>query len=531
MGIRYIDQEPTKAPSIRYLDEEPPRDYSPVRQEYTGITAPLGRLSEDVRNRAAAVAEIQAMRDRGEITKPEEVLYMAGTGGAGLVGDIGANIIETGVSSADYLTGGALSKTGDLLGAGARNVGSFVGRLPSMGGGTIGERLPGELGGLLESSGDFAEKNRRAAIAAKSVGNLALLAPAVKYGEDIISAGGKLKRTVDASKVSKMSANELREKSSDLYKLAESKGGKLKPEFTEKLFQQYAKVKSKTAAGDIIEGQSDAARIIRELGDEYSGKSLNFETLMEMDEKLGQKAFSQVDNFGKVNDEGRKLLQMQSELRSALNSADDSLFVGGRGGFEVAKEAKKYWSAQAQMRDVERIIENAQYMQQPSTALKTGFRTLLRDKKRMKGYSPEARFAIEKAAKTGGIEGFYRLLGSDLVPIIAASAGGGATLSAGGVGALAAIPARIGQKLSQGQAIRMAQRKARQVEDAIRAGVLTPEAGKTEILKAYRDLGVPTVMTAAPISGATYLEEQVAPIQETMSERARRIYQQKGQNQ
>lgn len=521
-GFVLDEPQASALPSGFQLDKKP-KDYSPIREEYTGITAPIGRLAEDVRNRALAAQEIQDMYRAGQISKPEEIAYLAGKAGAGLVGDIGANVIETGLQGADYLTGGAVTKGKELLGAGVSNVGSVVGRLPTMGGGKLGEELPRELGRIAESAEDFSEENRRAAIAAESFANIALIAPALKYGEDIISKGGKLKQTVKNSQIRKMSSDELREKSSDLYALARQKGGDLKENFTDDLLTDFGKMQPKTQAGAIIEGQSRADQIISDLADSYSGKKLDFDTLMEMDEKLGQAAFSEVDNFGKMTNEGRKLYQMQGKLRSAVDNAADDMFVSGREGFEIAKEAKKYWAAQAQLRDIERVIENAQYMQQPSSSIKTGMRQIIRDKSRFNRYSPETQFAIKKAASTGALEGFYRAMGSDLLPIVAGGAGGGATMGAGGVGALAAIPARGVQKLSQRQAINVASRKAAQVEDAIRAGILTPQAGREKILKAYVELGIPMTQALAPIGAATYANE-------TLTEKVRRLNAQKAEN-
>lgn len=455
-------------------------------EKYSGALAPIGRFSESLKERTQQASDIKAMYEAGEITKPEEVAYLALASGGGFVTDIAGNILQTGLESANKLTGGALN-------AGISRLGSAVGGLPSVGGGTIGERIPGELGFLASQYQDFAQKNPRQALALESALNAAAIAPGLKYGEDIISSTGKLKKTISASKIKQMSSDEIRQKSSDLFTLARQKGGDLKPEFTDDLIKDFSKIQPKTKMGQIIEGESKASSIINDIAEQYGGKNLTFDELMEADEMLGKAAFSEVDAFGKMNNEGRKLYEMQNKLRSAIDSAEDSAFIGGRQGFEIAKEARKYWQAQAKLRDVERIIQGAADAQQPTTVLKNGFRRLRKDK-RYNSFTLREKDAIDRAAETGVLEGFFKLTGSGLVPIIAGAAGAGAS---GPGGALAAIPAYAVQQGAKKVSGAIANRAALNVKNAIRAGVLSPNATADDVLRAYGGLAAPLAKSGA----------------------------------
>jgi hypothetical protein len=86
------------------------------------------------------------------------------------------------------------------------------------------------------------------------------------------------------------------------------------------------------------------------------------------------------------------------------------------------------------MEDINRIIKNAEFTDNPATSIKNGFRTLARNKKRMRGYTKKERRLIEKTAKSGVVSNTLRtVVGSRLL-----SAGFGFALG-GTAGGLASV--------------------------------------------------------------------------------------------
>lgn len=448
-----------------------------------------GNLAYDLRKRATAADEIRAMRQSGQISKPEEIFQLAGKVGAGTVADISGNILASGLKTADKLTGGIGS-------AGISKLMGAVGSLPSGSGLSMAEQLPRDIGRVGAAYGEFAEQNPRAATNIESAANLATVLPGmIAGGEAVIGAAKGVKSSLKRPPIPK--AEEIRDQASQLYKLAEQQGGVLRPQFMDDFINNISTKAPQTALGRAMEGKSPVAEMIDNL-QAFRGKPMTLAAAQEADEILGALAYKNVDNFGKLDNVGRQFLDMQTNLRRMIDKADQSMFVGGKQGFETAKEARKYWATQMRMRDVERIIENAQYFEQPSTAIKTGFRTLLRNGDRLKGYTVAEVNAMKKAASTGIVPGFFKLAGSGLVPI----AGGAAGVATGGAGgALAAIPAYALQQGAKGVANTMqmgrAQNVSREIAKRVAPTVAAPSTGAN-----LANLGLQTGKALAPGAAA-----------------------------
>lgn len=268
-------------------------------------------------------------------------------------------------------------------------------------------------------------------------------------------------------------SEQIRQKGGELFKLAEQKGGVLKPEIADEFFDKVLSVRPQTEAGKVFKGSSPVTNILDNV-ESLKGKPLTLDAAKEVDEALGDLAYSTMDKFGKLNSDGKKFLDMQTALRRTIENADEAQVIGGKEGFEAVKEARKLWATSLRLRDIEKIIDNAERMDQPSNAIRVGFRNLLRNADRLKGYSPQEVKAIEKAAKTGIVTDFFRLGGSGLVPI-----GTGVTgLAAGPVGGAAG--AAGGYALQQGsKAIAGARQMSRAQEAAKtiaeRSGMVTQE--------------------------------------------------------
>lgn len=323
-----------------------------------------------------------------------------------------------GVSIASNIAGGLAT---GVAGA-ATKAGATVGRVLRTG--NAASRVAkgaatGAATGALYGAGSGQEGNRAGSALSGAVsGGL--------IGGAVPAAGAALNKLNTKTVIPNSEA--IREQGGKLFRQADELGGTLKPEVANEFYRKiYTTIRPQTEAGDIFRGETPTSKIIDKIPKLF-GQPMSLQAAKEVDEALGDLAYGTMDNFGKFTAEGKKLLDMQSALRRTIDMADESMIEGGKAGFDALKKARKAWSTSLKMRDIERIMENAQRMEQPSSSLRAGFRTLLRNADRLKGYSPAEVKALKKAAETGVVTDLFRLMGSGLVPIgsgIAGTAAGG----------------------------------------------------------------------------------------------------------
>lgn len=239
-------------------------------------------------------------------------------------------------------------------------------------------------------------------------------------------------------------SDEIRKAAGELYKKAERSGGMLKPEFTNSFIAQAQKsLISDDALINAMKSNAPLRDAFEDLAT-FQNQPMTLSRAQALDEQLGNMIDSMIEN-GKPNKVGQKLIEVQSNFRHMIESADDSMIQGGREGFEALKEGRKLWATSRRLNDIERIIDNAQYYQVPATAIKTGFRTLLKNPNKMRGYTAEEAKAIRRAAETGIVSDAMAVFGSRLAPLIGATHGpAGAALGYG-----ASTAARSGATASQ----------------------------------------------------------------------------------
>jgi len=160
----------------------------------------------------------------------------------------------------------------------------------------------------------------------------------------------------------------------------------------------------KAGAESLRKGSNDIDNAL-ELMEVRKGEVLTLDGAQQIDEELGQ-LISKNYRDG-LNADGKKLLEIQDKFRSEIQKSE---------GGKLLKEGRDLWSASKRMEDIDRILKNAEFTDNPATSIKNGFRTLARNKKRMRGYSPKERKLIEKAAKSGVIPNTLRtIVGSRLI--------------------------------------------------------------------------------------------------------------------
>jgi len=269
----------------------------------------------------------------------------------------------------------------------------------------------------------------------------------------------------NAKTVSGITSDDIRAQASALYQTAEAKGGSLSTDFANKFINK---------AESILPADAKAAQMkiyapLREAIDDikvFKDEPMSLERAQLLDEALG----NYVDKFtenGRVSKEGQKILNIQSDFRDMIEKAAPDDIIGGKEGFDALKQGRQAWSQALRLRDVERIVQRAELMDNPVTGIKTGFRTLLNNPQRLRGFTQEEQAAMRAAAQTGVVSDALRVAGSRLGAIIAASSGGG--IAAGGA-------AHVLSSVSRKTADALQTSKAQKLADLIaNRGQVAPE--------------------------------------------------------
>jgi hypothetical protein len=341
--------------------------------------------------------------------------------------------------------------------------------------------IAGAASGGLYGAG-VGQDGERLSSAGSGVAVGALLGPVVPL------AGAGLK-SLNTKKIVP-SSDEIRTLGSKLFKQAEAEGGVILPDAADKFRDKVMNTLNLEGEAKIFASNPAAQKIAEQIG-QFKGKPLNFETAKAIDEHLGDLAYDTMDTFGKLDSNGKKFLDLQRELRDAMDTLPNSPTI---------KEARKLWSASLKMQDVERILKKADGKEQPVTIIKNGFNALLNRGDKLKGYSKEEITAIEKAAQTGLVTDALKLAGSGLVPIAS-----GVTGAAGGpLGA--AIGAATGYAVQQGS---KAVGVARQTSRA--KGVSEAIAKNAGLYKEQQRLQIPNILKKSPA-----IVDKTAPVQKLL---------------
>lgn len=238
----------------------------------------------------------------------------------------------------------------------------------------------------------------------------------------VASTGRAINRALGKKQIIPNS-DELKKQAGRLYQIADQKGGILTSKFSDDFVDEVNKLRPQTQEGQLIAGKSDFTKVIDDIQG-IRNRRITLQAAQEIDEELGNK----IDNFfreGRLTKEGKKLFDVQTTFRNMIEEADDDLVEGGKEGFEALKEARKLWATSRKLADIEKIIERADLMDNPATAIKSGFRMLLKNPNRIKGFTKVEKEAIRKAAQTGVVTDTLRVMSSRLIPIITVSTGGG----------------------------------------------------------------------------------------------------------
>lgn len=346
--------------------------------------------------------------------------FLAGEVTGSLAGGIGAASTKAGKAAAQQLTKrvAGRNKRAAIVGGGA-------GALYGAGTSDIGEGLQGAKEGVVSGA--------IGGVVGQKIGDTA-----IKAASKILPAK-KLKEIAN-KKLDKITSEEVKDLAGQAYKRAEEEGGVLNTNFVNKLINKVkeADFSSNTTAEKIAGREKPFKGFIKRFDQELKNETLNLETVEALDKELtqlkfGDKAWNR--ETGNFTDIGRVYQGIQNTIREAVENAeyDDvvGLASGADRGFRTLKDATKLYSKAMKLRQIEKIVEKAELTDTPATSIKTGFRTLITNDKKLKGFSEKEKKRIRKVADTGVITDLLRILGNRFV-------GGAAGFATGGVGGMAA---------------------------------------------------------------------------------------------
>jgi hypothetical protein len=158
-----------------------------------------------------------------------------------------------------------------------------------------------------------------------------------------------------------------------------------------------------------------------------------------------------------------------------IENAGPGDVTGGDAGFDALAPARKAWAQSRKLDDLERIQQRAELTDNPATSIRTQIRTLITNRTKARGYSPEEIAALKDAAERGMVGGALHVFGSRLLPLVA----GGIGLSHGPVSAAihAAVAHPVASALRAGAtgiATRRLNRAAQTIGEGVPPNPLAP---------------------------------------------------------
>lgn len=455
---------------------------APVTEEPTFA----GRIQGAFNARKANADELVNKYSTGVISMPEAILGGAAQGAnaandvaGAVIAEVTPDIVKEGLSNGiayvkDSPVGAALGNAADKIGTAWNN---FETAHPQAATNlqTAGNALNAGIG-FVKLPGF---KNSAAGATSKAVATANTRAGQAGsvVAKPLIAAAEKL----NTKKVIP-SAADLKGLAAQSYQKADSVGGVLKPEITNRFVDEVQNMRPQTSIGKTLGGDTAFTKMADKI-EQIRNQPMSLQAAQEADELLGDAIDSEFQN-GRLSKEGKRLLDIQSTLRNQIEQADPMQVVGGKEGFAALQDGRKFYSAAMKMSDVEKIVRRAENSQVPATAMKTGFRNLA-EQARKRGYSADEIKAIDNAAKTGLATDALNILGSRLGTLINTGAGFAA---AGPVGAGLAFGANQAMaSTARAAASGLQKSRATEVSRAIadRAGVKGTGPRSEKLQKAF----------------------------------------------
>lgn len=336
----------------------------------------------------------------------------------------GTTAATTGIRGGANAIPQALAKVGDFVGRGS-SVASRALR------GAAVSAPTGALYGYGASTSDLGSDEALgdaavgAGLAATIGGALPVAGAAIKGG--IKEVRSLMKATPEGSAALRSAAN-------PFYKKFTESGGAYSNKLTNEIADLADNLKSQGIAGS-TKAADDALNTSLDFYSSLKGKTLKPEDI----QKLDQSFADDVARFNKAGEFnfGRILNNLKYEFRDrAFNPEKVGNYVksGNPEAVQDLIEGNRLWAQSYKAKDVEKILQKSQGVENPQTSIRTGLKNLLANDKKMATYNDAEKALLEDALKRGLTGGAIKLLGGRLTDSVA---GGMAGMAAGGpVGAI-----------------------------------------------------------------------------------------------
>lgn len=407
------------------------------------------RLGSNVVTREKQIQGSAEAYQKGEQTGIETVLQQ------GLAA--GALLPDTLMTTAGYFTP-------DIVKQGIGDALRTVGELPSFGGGTLNDRIPGELGMIANEASKIAEANPRlarnvqAGADALSIYGGTQAIKGVTQGLNAITSPRNIKEYIKNTSTdpnfragNKMTAQGLAKLSGESYDEAAFLGAKFTPQqVSNRITKELDDIAPKPIAGKVLTSEDktfiDSIKEYAAIADQ----ELSLDDIKRLDETLTAKITSKfIDTRSGLPDaNGRKLMMLQRKVRDIVDEADTA-------GNDALVNARRLWSHKTMLDDLDAVAERASFAADPGKALQIGYKNLYLDKDRIRNWPKEAKELLKKAATPGIGQEALSLLTSRLPAAIGLGTGnvpGAATAQVAGMiarGGREAIVGGRGAKVEQ----------------------------------------------------------------------------------
>jgi hypothetical protein len=430
----------------------------PVKQPWENYGAPpsqgvLDRIGTDLNKRGDIIKQQWDAAMSGQQNPAESGVNIVGKGIAGGIADTlgeGVNaIIPQGVKN---VAGRAAQSVADFIDShDPQTSDALLGLSKAVP--EVQKQYP-RVSNLVDSAVNIAGVAPITAAAGEAGGKL-LSSMGEESGMPINLASGGVSKITDMMRGKPAITQDMvRNVGSNAYKFVEQSGTGFTPALTDKVLGILDNGKQAPIAGKVLTSEAKDINGALSEFDDLKGSPLTITDFQKIDSNLGDKA-AQAYVSGNAN-KGRILSQAQDQIRELVKSGNlaPADLVGPQEGVDaLTQDAIPVWSTQAKMGDIQKIVDRANMMDNPSTGIKTGLRNLALNKNRMASYPPEIQKLIIKGATTGKIDDLLGVLGSRLNGIAGAAIGGIPGSIVSNLSSMAARGLRTGAKVGEAQAI------------------------------------------------------------------------------
>lgn len=308
-------------------------------------------------------------------------------------------------------------------------------------------------------------------------------------------------------KMAQITSPQLKEISGRVYQQADAEGGAIPPQDTNSFIDGISQASRQTTEGNLFRGGNDPIADLAQRLEPLRDKPISFQGADDIDKQLTDLIHGEVNTKGQMSSLGQQYLTIQDNLRDLMTPDE---VTPENQGFQTRRTAQQIWAQSRSLGDVESIIQKAQMAENPSTAIKNGFKLLYNNNRRMMGYNDAERSAIKDAATRGLGGDFFNTFGSRLGPLIA----GGVGSVGGPIGSAIGAAAGFGlSKASRNIADQMQLNRANKVTNLISNRNELPDLNITPQSSSLQLQALPRPSINVPPDGFNNDPQQPTPSQ------------------